>query len=85
MTDQKHIIELAKSVGILFQTVQGITGKKRTMTHGSQALSVIEAFYHASRNEGLEAAKQACIPLEHYGEVSGILCVKAIEKLKEQK
>jgi hypothetical protein len=36
------------------------------------------------RNAGLEAAIQACKPLKHYGEVSGILCVKAIEALKEQ-
>ena len=75
MTDQKHIIELAKSCGV----------EQSQILHGLwfATKEQVEAFYHAARNEGLEAAKQACIPLEHYGEVSGILCVKAIEKLKE--
>ena len=74
MTDQQHIIELAESFGIPI----GINGYD----------AELEAFYHAARNEGLEAAKQAAIDAIAFN--GGTVQIEshvrqAIEKLKEQK
>jgi hypothetical protein len=36
------------------------------------------------RRDALEEAAMVCDSLAHYGEVSGILCAKAIRKLKDE-
>ena len=75
MTTQQHIIELAESNGI-----------PRIVVAINPA--AFELFYHAARNEGLEAAKQAAIDAIAFngGTVQMESHVRqAIEKLKEQK
>jgi hypothetical protein len=36
------------------------------------------------RRDALDEAAKSCDSLAHYGEVSGVLCAKAIRKLKDE-
>ena len=57
MTDK--IIEAARLAGIEFQQHQGITGRVRTTTCGSQPIEKLDRFYAIAYQQALEDAAKA--------------------------
>lgn len=76
------IIEAARLAGIEFQQHQGITGRVRTTTCGSQAIEKMERFYALAYRQALEDA--AKVAEEWKTDWAHCLDVaEAIRKLKE--